>query len=109
MTAVKRGLPVPQYGPLDPTIMPPNLQMPNIVNIPERIQSVPDIDTRMKREIEESENDEGIYYIYITCQVMMTMNDSQMFKTLNLNVVIMIVTCFNSHLVSHCCIVHNCL
>ena len=65
MTAVKRGLPVPQYGPLDPTIMPPNLQMPHIVNIPERIQSVPDIDTRMKREIEESENDEGIYYILI--------------------------------------------
>jgi len=42
--------------------MPPNLQMPHIVNIPERIQSVPDIDTRMKREIEESENDEGINY-----------------------------------------------
>ena len=48
--------------------------MPHIVNIPERIQSVPDIDTRMKREIEESENDEGINYnldllqrtIYIT-------------------------------------------
>ncbi len=36
--------------------------MPHIVNIPERIQSVPDIDTRMKREIEESENDEGINY-----------------------------------------------
>ncbi|XP_023328222.1 solute carrier organic anion transporter family member 4A1 isoform X2 [Eurytemora carolleeae] len=58
LAAIKRGLPIPQYGPLDPTIMPPNLQMPHIVNIPERIQSVPDIDTRMKREIEESENDE---------------------------------------------------